>query len=172
LPGISIHPTQHVLREELRPAQATAKLLVGRRAPQSPEPQPDLRSIVHAELQAFANNNADGIATAISSMGRNVRDDCTALVAALEARIARLEAAEQNRKHLGTWQEGRRYKVGNDVNQGGSTFRANADNVDVKPGNGSSCWTLVAARGRDGRDAVAPAAPAAPRTPTMMRGTR
>jgi hypothetical protein len=159
LPGISVHPTQHVLREELISAQAMARFT----HVSKPEPQPDVQSLIRAELAAFADNVlAPGIGKAVAGIVEE-------RVAALKIEISRLQTALEQFKYLGIWEEGRQYRAGNFVTFGGAIHHCNADTNSSKPGNGSSCWTLAAARGRDGKDAVAPA-PAAPRTATMTRG--
>lgn len=51
----------------------------------------------------------------------------------------------------GVWVEGKSYDRGDVVTWGGSQFHAN-DTTTAKPGEGSSDWTLVVKRGRDGKD--------------------
>jgi hypothetical protein len=106
------------------------------------------------------------IGTQIGAKVKELASEFKALIAAQAERIAKLEAELKNLKesgrHRGIWQEGTKYRAGNRVLQGGSTFECMFDTDSAKPGNGSTAWTLVAARGRDGRDATSAAAPEEP----------
>jgi hypothetical protein len=79
-----------------------------------------------------------------------VRKETGAQLAALEIKLVRLEAAMEQFKFVGQWQEHKTYKAGNFVSMGGSIFHANAD-TDSRPGTDTS-WTLAVKSGRDGRD--------------------
>ena len=71
-------------------------------------------------------------------------------ITALEAKIARLEAAMQEFKFVGQWQDFKTYKAGNFVSMGGQIYYANSD-TKLRPGTDAT-WTLACKSGRDGRD--------------------
>jgi hypothetical protein len=77
--------------------------------------------------------------------------------AALEAKVARLEAALEARpglKYVGTFREGRVFEENSFCTYDGNVWHCN-QRTSVPPGNGSAAWTLAVKhgeRGRDGKD--------------------
>jgi hypothetical protein len=72
-----------------------------------------------------------------------------ARIAALERRIAEVEAVQKAARYRGTWQPGERYEKGNLATHAGSLWAA----IDDSPGKpGVSGWQLAAKRGADGKD--------------------
>jgi hypothetical protein len=124
-PGISLHPEMHV---------TAADLPLPKRAP---------------ERARFATD--DEIAQAIGIVIAEVHRETDAKIAALNAKIARLETAMEQFKFKSAWVEGDQYRAGNFCSHGGAIFHCCAD-TKSKPGNDDKSWLLVVPRARDGRD--------------------
>lgn len=75
-------------------------------------------------------------------------------IAALEAKVSRLESALEARgglKYVGTFKEGRVYDPDQFATYGGAIWHCNSRTMTA-PGNGAAAWTLACKAGRDGRD--------------------
>jgi hypothetical protein len=76
-------------------------------------------------------------------------------IAALELKIARLEATieQRNFAYLGVWKEGKVYGPGSFVTFSGAIWHCNQHHTTTRPGDGNVGWSLAVKSGRDGRDA-------------------
>jgi hypothetical protein len=75
-----------------------------------------------------------------------------AQLAALEARVAVLEARPLGVRYAGTWDAETDYETDQAVTASGSVWIARTPSRGLRPGEGPE-WTLAVKRGRDGRDA-------------------
>ena len=91
----------------------------------------------------------------ILSIIKSAEDRTGARLAALETRIAALEA-RPTLEYLGTWTEGRSYSRGAVVGDAGSLWIQHKSPTSLaRPGttDGAASWTLAVKRGQDGKDA-------------------
>jgi hypothetical protein len=106
-------------------------------------------TLIRSEIQKFSDDVlAEAIGQAIGELMRE-RD---ARITALEAKLAALV-------FKGAWTEGRRYCERNLVSMGGAVYFCRTDNTDARPGVGTTDWTLLVPKARDGRDFTPPEPP-------------
>lgn len=75
-----------------------------------------------------------------------------ATIAALEQRVAALEARPLGVRYAGVWDADHAYVPDEAVTFRGSLFIALAPSSNVKPEGAEGVWRLAVKRGRDGRD--------------------
>jgi hypothetical protein len=75
-----------------------------------------------------------------------------ATIAALERRVATLEARPLGIQYKGLWDADVDYQTDEAVTFHGSLFVAIAPSSNVKPEGAEGVWRLAVKRGRDGRD--------------------
>jgi hypothetical protein len=90
---------------------------------------------------------ADAIGQVIGNTARELEADFAARSAAVEARLARLEAMPRL-KYMGVWRPGGDYQEGAMVSHSGSLWIAKSATGDERPGNGATSWQLAVKRGR------------------------
>jgi hypothetical protein len=73
-------------------------------------------------------------------------------LAALERRVAALEARPLGVRYAGIWDADLDYQKDEAVTYRGSLFVALASSSNVKPEGAEGVWRLAVKRGRDGRD--------------------
>jgi hypothetical protein len=88
---------------------------------------------------------ADAIGEAIGNTARDIESDFRERHAALEARLARLEAMPRLR-YCGIWKPETTYSAESLTTHSGSLWLARAE-TSQRPGNGVSGWVLIAKRG-------------------------
>jgi hypothetical protein len=89
---------------------------------------------------------ADAIGQVIGNTARELEADFAARSAAVEARIARLEARSELR-YRGVWRAGQSYPANSMCSHAGSLW-ISAEATEAKPGAGHTAWTLAVKRGR------------------------
>jgi hypothetical protein len=83
---------------------------------------------------------------------RGIYQETDAKIAALEAKLARVEAAAAGFRFLGLWREGERYAPGDVVSiPACGIYRCTRDTM-ARPDHDGVGWELLAKSGRDGRD--------------------
>lgn len=110
--------------------------------PATPAAKPASRKAVAFDAAAFGRN----VGRAIKGQVAPIRE----ALAALEARLAKLEEAPQRKFYRGTFKSGEFYREGEAVTHKGSLWIALAD-TSADPGGQQSGWQLAVKRGRDGR---------------------
>jgi hypothetical protein len=88
---------------------------------------------------------ADSLGSAIAEITKELETDFAERHAALEARLARLEAMPRLR-YCGIWKPETTYSAESLTTHSGSLWLARAE-TSQRPGNGVSGWVLIAKRG-------------------------
>jgi hypothetical protein len=90
---------------------------------------------------------ASAVGEVIGTTAKEVETEFQARHAALEARLARLEAMPRLKYH-GVSQAAQEYAEGSMVSCSGSLWIAKSAPGDERPGNGATAWQLAVKRGR------------------------
>jgi len=101
------------------------------------------------EIKALAKGLVNYLRTGFAPemMERLIKPELAARLAALEQRLAALEARPQM-SYEGTWDETKAYTAGSFVTHQGGLWVAEDTNIGVRPGAGSRVWRLAVKRGR------------------------
>jgi hypothetical protein len=89
---------------------------------------------------------AASVGEVIGTTAKEVEDEFKARHAALEARLARLEARSELR-YRGVWRAGQTYPASSMISHAGSLWISEETTAE-KPGAGRTSWTLAVKRGR------------------------
>ena len=107
------------------------------------------QGVYGALIHTFAHLAADTAACA--DLAQRYRHQAAQRIAALESKIAALEAARPPAlRYRGAYEDGAEYDVGEFVTDGGSVWHCNRK-TKTRPSDGGENWTLAVKRGRDGR---------------------
>jgi hypothetical protein len=104
-----------------------------------------------AEGRMTILQNEDAFVEAMGLVVAAIHRETDTKIAALDAKIARLETALSAFAFKGAWVEGQRYKRGNFCSPGGAVYHCQVDTL-TRPGTDDKVWTLAVPRARDGRD--------------------
>lgn len=116
------------------------------RASDARTPAPERATI--ANIVAMYDNLVAGNNDVMALVGA-IAMAATKQIAALERRIAELEARPTALKYCGPYDESRQYDPGEVVTRAGSAWHCN-ERTTLPPGDGARSWTLMVKRGRDG----------------------